>query len=195
MALVRKGVTEVELYGPQQIREKYDLTPEQIIDLKGLMGDASDNIPGVPGVGEKTALKLLHQFGSVEGVLAGTGELKGKMKEKLEEHADSAVMSKKLATIYREVPLEHAWEDMEFAGIKGDTAGPALAKLEFKSLLERLSLSAYSSSSDGAVEAVEAAVLDITIVGESELEDLISASRAFPRCMWNQTVRTRTVQK
>lgn len=97
------------------------------------------------------------------------------MKEKLEEHADSAVMSKKLATIYREVPLEHAWEDMEFAGIKGDTAGPALAKLEFKSLLERLSLSAYSSSSDGAVEAVEAAVLDITIVGESELEDLISA--------------------
>ncbi|WP_438495981.1 DNA polymerase I [Paenibacillus sp. IHBB 3054] len=175
VALVRKGVTEVELYGPQQIREKYDLTPEQIIDLKGLMGDASDNIPGVPGVGEKTALKLLHQFGSVEGVLAGTGELKGKMKEKLEEHADSAVMSKKLATIYREVPLEHAWEDMEFTGIKGDSAGPALAKLEFKSLLERLSLSAYSPSSDGAVEAVEAAVLDITIVGESELEDLISA--------------------
>ncbi|WP_342439263.1 DNA polymerase I [Paenibacillus sp. FSL L8-0436] len=175
VALVRKGVTEVELYGPQQIREKYDLTPEQIIDLKGLMGDASDNIPGVPGVGEKTALKLLHQFGSVEGVLAGTGELKGKMKEKLEEHADSAVMSKKLATIYREVPLEHAWVDMEFTGIKGDTAGPALAKLEFKSLLERLSLSAYSPSSDGAVEAVEAAVLDITIVGESELEDLISA--------------------
>jgi DNA polymerase-1 len=108
VALIRKGVTEIELYGPEQIREKYDLTPEQIIDLKGLMGDASDNIPGVPGVGEKTALKLLHQFGSVEGVIAGTGELKGKMKEKLEAHADDAVMSKKLATIYREVPLEHS---------------------------------------------------------------------------------------
>lgn len=177
VALVRKGVTEVELYGPQQIREKYNLTPQQIIDLKGLMGDASDNIPGVPGVGEKTALKLLHQFGSVEGVLAGTGELKGKMKEKLEEHADSAVMSKKLATIYREVPLEHAWEDMEFTGIKGDTAGPALAKLEFKSLLERLSLSAYSAAQGegGASEPVEAADLDITIVGESELESLIAA--------------------
>jgi DNA polymerase-1 len=175
VALVRKGVTEVELYGPQQIREKYDLTPEQIIDLKGLMGDASDNIPGVPGVGEKTALKLLHQFGSVEGVLAGTGELKGKMKEKLEEHADSAVMSKKLATIFREVPLEHTWEDMIFTGIKSDTAGPALAKLEFKSLLERLSLSAYAPAGGGggsAVEAVEAAVLDITIVSEHELEAL-----------------------
>ncbi|MBW4082310.1 DNA polymerase I [Paenibacillus sp. S150] len=177
VALVRKGVTEVELYGPQQIRDKYDLTPEQIIDLKGLMGDASDNIPGVPGVGEKTALKLLQQFGSVEGVLAGTDELKGKMKEKLEEHADSAVMSKRLATIYREVPLEHAWEDMVFTGIKGDTAGPALAKLEFKSLLERLSLSAYAPAAGGGdgPEAAEAAVLDITIVGEAEMPDLIAA--------------------
>ncbi|KWX71218.1 DNA polymerase I [Paenibacillus jilunlii] len=178
VALVRKGVTEVEMYGPQQIRDKYDLTPQQIIDLKGLMGDASDNIPGVPGVGEKTALKLLQQFGSVEGVLAGTDELKGKMKEKLEEHADSAIMSKKLATIYREVPLEHAWEDMVFTGIRSDTAGPALAKLEFKSLLERLSLSAYAPSggnSDEGAEAVEAAVLDITIVREAELPDLIAA--------------------
>ncbi|MHA6529617.1 DNA polymerase I [Paenibacillus sp. BAC0078] len=177
VALVRKGVTEVEMFGPQQIRDKYDLTPAQIIDLKGLMGDASDNIPGVPGVGEKTALKLLHQFGSVEGVLAGTDELKGKMKEKLEEHADSAVMSKKLATIYREVPLEHSWEDMVFTGIKSDTAGPALAKLEFKSLLERLSLSAYApaANGEGGEGAQEAAALDITIVGEAELEDLIAA--------------------
>jgi DNA polymerase-1 len=174
VALIRKGVTEVELYGPEQIREKYDLTPEQIIDLKGLMGDASDNIPGVPGVGEKTALKLLHQFGSVEAVLAGTGELKGKMKEKLETHAEDAVMSKKLATIYREVPLEHSWEDMVFNGISADTAGPALAKLEFKSLLERLSLSAYAPTADGeeSAEEVEAAALDITIVGEQELEAL-----------------------
>ncbi|MNO38786.1 DNA polymerase I [compost metagenome] len=177
VALVRKGVTEVEMYGPKQIRDKYDLTPQQIIDLKGLMGDASDNIPGVPGVGEKTALKLLQQFGSVEGVLAGTNELKGKMKEKLEEHAGSAIMSKKLATIYREVPLEHAWEDMVFTGIRSDTAGPALAKLEFKSLLERLSLSAYApagGNGDGT-EAVEAAELDITIAHEADLPDLIAA--------------------
>lgn len=176
VALIRKGVTEVELYGPEQIREKYDLTPEQIIDLKGLMGDASDNIPGVPGVGEKTALKLLHQFGSVEGVLAGTGELKGKMKEKLETHAEDAIMSKKLATIYREVPLEHSWDDMVFNGISADTAGPALAKLEFKSLLERLSLSAYApAAGEGAATEVEAAALDITIVGEDQLEMLSEA--------------------
>ncbi|WP_379133732.1 DNA polymerase I [Paenibacillus sp. sgz500958] len=174
VALIRKGVTEVELYGPEQIREKYDLTPEQITDLKGLMGDASDNIPGVPGIGEKTALKLLHQFGSVEGVLAGTEELKGKMKEKLEAHADDAVMSKKLATIYREVPLEHSWEDMSFSGLKKDTAGPALAKLEFKSLLERLSLSANAPASAGedASSAAEAE-LDIVLVDENGLDTLI----------------------
>lgn len=141
------------------------------------MGDASDNIPGVPGVGEKTALKLLHQFGSVEGVLAGTGELKGKMKEKLETHAEDAVMSKKLATIYREVPLEHSWEDMVFNGISADTAGPALAKLEFKSLLDRLSLSAYAPVTEGEESAaeVEAAALDITIVSEEELKELSEA--------------------
>ncbi|MFC3747602.1 DNA polymerase I [Paenibacillus sp. GCM10012306] len=176
VALIRKGVTEIELYGPEQIREKYDLTPEQIIDLKGLMGDASDNIPGVPGVGEKTALKLLHQFGSVEGVIAGTGELKGKMKEKLEAHADDAIMSKKLATIYREVPLEHGWEDMVFTGLNRETAGPALAKLEFKSLLERLSLSGSAPASEGEESAeAQEAELEITIVGEDKLGDLITA--------------------
>ncbi|MBT2292221.1 DNA polymerase I [Paenibacillus albidus] len=176
VALIRKGVTEIELYGPAQLREKYDLTPEQIIDLKGLMGDASDNIPGVPGVGEKTALKLLHQFGSVEGVLAGTDELKGKMKEKLEAHAEDARMSKKLATIFREVPLAHAWEDMVFTGIKSDTAGPALAKLEFKSLLERLSLSANAPVLAGDGEGAETAEaeLDITVVGEEQLAALVA---------------------
>jgi len=175
VALIRKGVTEVELYGPEQIREKYNLTPLQIIDLKGLMGDASDNIPGVPGVGEKTALKLLHQFGSVEGVLAGTGELKGKMKEKLEAHAEDAVMSKKLATIHREVPLEHTWEDMVFTGLNKDTAGPALAKLEFKSLLERLSLSANGPAGSGNENSTAPeAELDITIINENNLDELIA---------------------
>ncbi|NGM83098.1 DNA polymerase I [Paenibacillus sp. 7124] len=173
IALIRKGVTDIELYGPEQIRQKYDLTPQQIIDLKGLMGDASDNIPGVPGVGEKTALKLLHQFGTVEGVLAGTGELKGKMKEKLEAHAEDAIMSKKLATIFREVPLTHSWEDMAFQGLKSDTAGPALAKLEFKSLLERLSLSGSAPvNGENAPKAVD---LDIVIAGEAELEELAAA--------------------
>ncbi|MCK6074324.1 DNA polymerase I [Paenibacillus silvae] len=170
IGLTRKGVTEIELYDPAQIKERYGLTPLQIIDLKGLMGDASDNIPGIPGVGEKTALKLLHQFGSVEEVLSGTGELKGKMKEKIEAHAEDARMSKQLATIHREVPLEQTWEDMQFDGLKEASAGPALAKLEFKSLLERLSFSGSISSEQ---EAVPAAEVESTIATEDNLAELI----------------------
>lgn len=134
----------------------------------------------------------------MEGVLAGTGELKGKMKEKLEEHADSAIMSKKLATIYREVPLEHTWEDMVFSGIVADTAGPALAKLEFKSLLERLSLSAYSHAADGGLSgpaAVEAAELTITIVDRAGLEKLVQALPDISALHVESNGRTRTVPK
>ncbi|KAA8999738.1 DNA polymerase I [Paenibacillus spiritus] len=175
IALVRKGVTEIELYGPEQIREKYGLTPEQITDLKGLMGDASDNIPGVPGVGEKTALKLLHEFGSVEGVLEGVESLKGKMKERIETHAEDARMSKKLATIYREVPLAHTWEEMAFPGLNPDTAGPALAKLEFRSLLERLNLSGSSAGGEEAAERPPAPELEIVITDEAKLPEVAAA--------------------
>ncbi|WP_145319515.1 DNA polymerase I [Paenibacillus xylanexedens] len=172
IGLTRKGVTEIELYDPAQIKERYGLTPLQIIDLKGLMGDTSDNIPGIPGVGEKTALKLLHQFGSVEDVLNGTSELKGKMKEKIEAHADDARMSKQLATIHREVPLEQTWEDMQFAGLKEEHAGPALAKLEFKSLLERLSFSGTIGSEQ---EAVPAAEVESSIATEDTISELFNS--------------------
>ncbi|MGN7358135.1 DNA polymerase I [Paenibacillus sp. SAF-054] len=180
VGLTRKGVTEIETYAPAQIEERYGLTPLQIIDLKGLMGDASDNIPGIPGVGEKTALKLLHQFGSVEDVLANTSELKGKMKEKIETHADDAVMSKKLATIYREVPLDKSFDEMVFGGLQEETAGPALAKLEFKSLLERLSFKADGSSADHpAQEQVPAKEIKVEIMDEGNIGMLIEALEAI----------------
>ncbi|RIL78056.1 hypothetical protein BUY80_19635, partial [Staphylococcus equorum] len=97
----KKGVTDVDHYTPDFISEKYGgLSPDQIRDLKGLMGDTSDNIPGVVGVGEKTALKLLHQFESVEGVYENIDQVSGKkLKEKLENSKADALMSKKLATI------------------------------------------------------------------------------------------------
>src|SRR5690606_6900137 len=94
--LTRKGVSETERFTPEAVKERYGLTPSQIIDLKGLMGDASDNIPGVPGVGEKTALKLLAEYGTVENLLARTGELKGKLKENIEANRENALLSKQL---------------------------------------------------------------------------------------------------
>ncbi|MUG85197.1 DNA polymerase I [Paenibacillus timonensis] len=170
VALTRKGVSEVEPYDPQQIEERYGLKPLQIIDLKGLMGDTSDNIPGVPGIGEKTALKLLHQFGSVEEVLAHTDELKGKMKENLVNHAEDARMSKQLATIFREVPVERSWEEMKFDGIQEESAVPMLRKLEFKSLLERMSF-AGGGNSEGAAPA-EMVEIEVTAVNLENLSEL-----------------------
>lgn len=152
--ITRKGVSEVERYTPGEIGEKYGLTPDQIIDLKGLMGDASDNIPGVAGVGERTALKLLQEYGSVENVLEHVEDLKGKLRENIESNMDNARMSKKLATIFREVPLEHTLEDVAWTGYDSTVLAAALRKLEFKTLAERLNLSEIVD------EAAEAAIAE-----------------------------------
>ncbi|MDR1069969.1 MAG: DNA polymerase I [Gracilibacteraceae bacterium] len=108
-----KGRSETEMYDEAAVMEKYGLTPPQIVDLKGLMGDASDNIPGVPGVGEKTALKLLHAYGSVENVLAHSQEIQGaKLRESLTVYAEQALLSKKLAAMIDDLPINTAPEDL-----------------------------------------------------------------------------------
>lgn len=181
IVLTRKGVSEIEKYDPAAIEEKYQLKPMQIIDLKGLMGDSSDNIPGVPGVGEKTALKLLHQYGSVESVLEHVDELKGKMKENIQNHAEDARMSKQLATIYREVPMEMEHEKMAFHGIQAQTALPMLRKLEFKSIVERVEKLAQVGTGDGATErsseVQETVALDVIHV---TLDNIDTLNRALP---------------
>ncbi|UQZ83033.1 DNA polymerase I [Paenibacillus konkukensis] len=169
IALTRKGITEVELYDKALIEEKYGLKPHQIIDLKGLMGDASDNIPGIPGVGEKTALKLLHEYESVEGVLENAAQLKGKMKEKVEQHADEARMSKELATIYREVPLTTQWEELAYSGYEGQALAGMFRKLEFKSLLEKMDFSGGDSAEAGR----EQASIEAAVVGEDDMAELV----------------------
>lgn len=177
--LTRKGVTEVERYNPAAIGERYGLTPSQIIDLKGLMGDTSDNIPGIPGVGEKTALKLLHEYGTVENVLAHAGEIKGKLGEKVAENQDSARMSKELATIFREVPLEHSLDDVAYAGYDAGTLGAALRKLEFKSLVERLDLgSAEVQDAEGVEQAAAYEVVRVDVEGWSGLNDALSQAES-----------------
>ena len=96
-----------EVLGVAEVCKKFDVeTPEQVIDLLGLMGDSADNIPGIKGVGEKTAQKFIKEYGSVEGLLANTDKLKGKMKEKVEEGAEMARLSRILATIITDVPIE-----------------------------------------------------------------------------------------
>ena len=134
----KKGVTDVDHYTPKFIAEKYNgLVPKQIIDMKGLMGDTSDNIPGVAGVGEKTAIKLLNQFESVEGVYEHIEEVTAKkLKEKLINSKADAFMSKDLATINVHSPIEVSLEDTKLT-LQDDTAEKIelFKKLEFKQLL------------------------------------------------------------
>lgn len=175
-----KGVGDVLPHGPEQIMERFGLTPQQIIDLKGLMGDSSDNIPGVPGVGEKTALKLLHEYGSVENLLENTDKLKGKLKERIEENKDSALLSKKLATIFREVPLPLEWDELAYAGANREDAIPVLRQLQFNSLIEKVP---YADGGEGAEseedpfaepapKAADRPPLDVRIADEESLGEL-----------------------
>ncbi|WP_027410190.1 DNA polymerase I [Anoxybacillus tepidamans] len=139
--ITRKGITDVESYTPETIQEKYGLTPKQIIDLKGLMGDASDNIPGVPGIGEKTALKLLKEFGTVEHLLESLERVSGKkVKENLEQHRDLALLSKQLATILRDAPLGITLEDTKYEGYDLDKVVALFKELGFNSLLGKMNV-------------------------------------------------------
>lgn len=135
----KKGITDVDTYDVKQIKERYNLTPEQIIDMKGLMGDSSDNIPGVPGVGEKTAIKLLTQFGTLEKTLESIEEVSGKkLQEKLAENKDQALMSKKLATINTEAPVEVTIDDITRKDLNKENVIKIFKELGFNSLLERI---------------------------------------------------------
>ncbi|MCM3086410.1 DNA polymerase I [Bhargavaea ginsengi] len=136
--ITRKGMTDIEAYTPDHVMEKYGLQPEQIIDMKGLMGDASDNIPGVPGVGEKTAIKLLKQFGTVEAVYEGIDEVSGKkLKEKLTENEELAKISKQLATINTESPIEIGIGDLNYPGPDMEQVIPVFRELNFRTLIEK----------------------------------------------------------
>lgn len=139
VSLTRKGITNVETYDEKALEEKYGISPLQIIDMKGLMGDSSDNIPGVPGIGEKTALKLLKEYHSVEQVLQSIDKISGKkMKERLEENQEQALMSKELATIFRDVPVNIEFAEMTFENPDKQEIITLFKELEFNSLLERV---------------------------------------------------------
>ncbi|MBD8026253.1 DNA polymerase I [Ureibacillus sp. Re31] len=154
--ITRKGMTDIEKYTPSHIEEKYGLSPLQIIDMKGLMGDTSDNIPGVPGVGEKTAIKLLKEYGSVEALYEQIEAMKkSKMKEKLVENEEQAKMSKKLATIFTEAPIDISLEDLNYPGPNEEEVLNVWQELSFKSLIEK---------SDFRMEEKETADLAFDIV-------------------------------
>ncbi len=133
----RKG-TEHEIIGLQQLPEIWGVSePHQIIDLLGLMGDASDNIPGVPGIGPKTAQKLILDFGSIENLLKNTDKLKGKQKESVESNSDLALLSKELATIITDCPLEVSWDDLLISKRDDEALKQLFIDFEFRTFTKR----------------------------------------------------------
>ena len=145
----------IEIWGIPEVRERFGVErPEQVIDYLGMMGDASDNIPGLPGVGDKTAKKLLEEFGTLENLLANTDKLKGKMKEKIEENAELGLLSKKLATICTDCDVTFNAADYELTMPDGDKVQEIFEELEFRRLKEQF-LKLFSDESDGNGEEVQ----------------------------------------
>ncbi len=135
----KRGISDIESYDNQALIEKYSFGSDKIVDLKGLMGDSSDNIPGIPSVGEKTAIKLLKQFETLEGVLEHADEIKGKLGEKVRANIDQARMSKELAKINTDIPVGITISECEFKGIDGSSIIPELKKLRLNTILKKVS--------------------------------------------------------
>lgn len=149
--ITKKGVGEVEEYNYDSVIERYEMTPTQFIDLKGLMGDKSDNIPGVPGIGEKTGIKLIKEFSSIENLIENTDQLKGSVKKKIEENKEQAIFSKKLATIIRDVPIEISLEELAFGNYDKNAVIEEFKKFGFNTLIKQV-LSMDGGSEESAVE-------------------------------------------
>ncbi len=144
-----------EVWGIDEVCRRYGIkTPEQLIDILGLWGDASDNIPGVPGIGEKRAKELIAEFGSVENLLENTDKLKGKMKENLEKYAGQALMSKKLATIILDVPIAFDEKKLKMSDPDPDALKKLFDELEFRNFAKRF-FTDLSLKNGGPPEAVQ----------------------------------------
>ena len=171
--VTRKGISEVESFTPEALVEKMELKPEQIVDLLALMGDKSDNIPGVPGVGIKTATRLLKQYGTLENVYKHIDEISGKkLKENLINHKEDAFLSKELATIHRSSPITVSMDEIEYEGFTYDDIFELLNELGFRSLLDRL----HGETAHG--EREELSDISFTIVDEIT-EDMLHDDSAL----------------
>nr|MDE5601378.1 DNA polymerase I [Clostridia bacterium] len=161
----KKGVTDIEVYDVDRLLQD-GFTTSQFIDYKALMGDASDNIPGIAGVGEKTAKQLLAEYGSLDGVLAHADEIKGKLGEKVQNGRESALLSRKLAIIKTDVPVECTLEDLAFVPVYSQEVKAKLAELEISSLANRMTFE------EGSVEAI---VVEKTVVNLKSAEEIANA--------------------
>ena len=187
-----------EVMGVEEVCKRWDIERvDQVRDILGLMGDASDNIPGIPGVGEKTAIVLVKQFGSVENLIVNTDQLKGKLKEKVENNKEMAVQSKRLATILLDVPVEKSLDELIKVEPNKEKLRELFNELEFRRLAEQLNLSSTPSASVeagkpkqivkqnaqtslfNAVENQEEIVQEVEVVGAQDLKTITEVEHEY----------------
>jgi DNA polymerase-1 len=165
--LTRKGISDIHRYDEGELTKEFGLTPEQLIDMKGLMGDTSDNIPGVPGIGPKTAIKLLKEYGTLENVLANTENMKGNtIRENLTIYRQHALLSKDLATIHRDIPIDCSILSQPLNITKTPELRKLLLDLELSTIIERLEMEAS--------ETLKAIDRDKVVIEVKTEEDLLS---------------------
>ena len=182
----------VDIMGIKEVCEKWDISNvSQVIDILGLQGDSSDNIPGIPGVGPKTAADLLKQYGSVENIIAHSGELKGKLKERVEQFGDQAILSKKLATIITDVPVKWSEEDLVYTGPDPEKLKPILEELEFKTMMPRIFSVASGSASIVTAPSAAPKASQLSMFGSPEL----STDEADKKSFDQSTVTYRTIKE
>jgi DNA polymerase I len=172
----RRGISEIELMGPAEVEARYGVAPDRYLDYVALKGDTSDNIPGIPGVGEKTAAKLVQEWGSVENLLQHTDELRGKLKENVAAATDRLGLNKQLARIVTDVELDIAPEDCVRGDYDVDAVRRLFTSLEFRSLIDRL-----QEAAGGVTPTVAPADLDLGQSDVSELAKLIHTGLAAVR--------------
>ena len=174
----RKGLTDTVLYGEKEVEERYGLKPEQLIDFKALKGDASDNIPGVPKVGEKTAAELLKEFGTLENIFKHIDKIKKPaLQENLKKNAHLAELSKKLSTIVTDVPIEVDFSKCKRGEINWQKVLPLFEKLEFESLVKKYGKSLEEYKTDIVIERKREEISKFnfkTVQTEKELEALLA---------------------
>lgn len=187
--VTKKGISEVEAYTPEYLLEKMEVTPEQIIELKALMGDSSDNIPGVPGVGQKTATKLLKQYETLDNLYEHLEEVSGKkLKENLTNHKEDAYMSRELATINCESPIEVSIDDLSYEGYSSQNVSSLFKDLGFQSLLNRI-------GAEETVEEIQEEMEEITFeIVDKVTEEMFTGDEALIIEMLSDSYHTAPIE-
>ena len=177
--LTKKGISEIKLMDNNAIFEDFGISPKQLIEVKALQGDSSDNIPGVKGVGEKTALKLIQEYGNLENLYENLGNLKGKIKENLENEKDKAYLSRYLGEIYLNVPIDKNIEDFEIKDVNLNEYIEKLENLEFKSIINKYFKDVKKDNSKKINHIVDSEVINFSEIFDKIKNDKSIAVKFF----------------